>query len=52
MTSISISDFLTIIYVLVNDWYQARGAKLVQGKAGTKPVFRDSEVITRVLAQD
>lgn len=52
MTSISIPDLLTIIYVLVDDWYQARGAKLLQGKAGKKPVFRDSEVITLVLAQD
>jgi len=52
MTSIPISDLLTIIYVLVDDWYQARGVKLLAGKVGQKPVFRDSEVITLLLAQD
>jgi hypothetical protein len=52
MPSITISDLLTIIYVLVDDWYQAYGSKLLAGKVGRKPVFRDSEVITLVLAQD
>lgn len=52
MTSISIPDLLTIIYVLVDDWYQTRGVKLLKGKAGKKPIFTDSEVITLVLAQD
>lgn len=52
MTSISISDILTIIFVLVDDWYQSCGYKYLTGKAGAKPVFRDSEVITLMLAQD
>ena len=52
MTSISISDILTIIFVLVDDWYQTHGVKLLKGKAGVKPVFTDSEVITLMLAQD
>ena len=52
MTSISISDILTIIFVLVDDWYQKHGVKLLKGKAGMKPVFADSEVITLMLAQD
>lgn len=52
MTSIPISDLLTIIFVMVDDWYQAHGVQLLVGKAGKKPVFRDSEVITLVLAQD
>ena len=52
MPSITISDLLTIIYVLVDDWYQAYGNTLLAGKAGKKPVFRDSEVMTLVLAQD
>ena len=51
-TSISISEILTIIYVLVDDWYQAKGIKLLKGKAGAKPKFSDSEVITLMLAQD
>lgn len=52
MTSITISELLTIIFVLVDDWYQAEGVKLLKGKVGKKPVFRDSEVITLMLAQD
>lgn len=52
MISITISDLLTIIFVLVDDWCQVYGSKLLAGKAGKKPVFRDSEVITLVLAQD
>lgn len=52
MTSISISDILTIIFVLVDDWYQTNGHKFLSGKAGAKPVFTDSEVITLMLAQD
>jgi DDE family transposase len=36
----------------VDDWYQAQGSQLLAGKAGQKPVFRDSEAITLVLAQD
>lgn len=52
MTSISITEILTIIFVLVDDWYQAEGHKLLQGKAGRKPTFRDSEVMTLMMAQD
>ncbi len=52
MTSISISDILTIIFVLVDDWYQTYGIQFLQGKAGAKPVFSDSEVITLLLAMD
>ena len=52
MTSISISDLLTIIFVLVDDWYQSHGPKSPKGKLGVKPVFSDSEVMTLMLAQD
>ena len=52
MSSIPISDLLTIIFVLVDDWYQVHGIKLLAGKVGKKPVLRDSEVITLVLAHD
>ncbi|MGD0610347.1 MAG: IS982 family transposase, partial [Anaerolineales bacterium] len=52
MTSITISDILTIIFVLVDDWYQVEGVKLLQGKPGKKPEFTDSEVMTLMLAQD
>jgi hypothetical protein len=43
---------LTIIYVEVDDWYQEYGKKLCQRKAGKKPVFSDSEVMTLMLAQE
>ncbi len=52
MTSITISDLLTIIFVMVDDWYQASGKKWLQGKVGSKPEFTDSEVITLLLAMD
>lgn len=52
MTSISVNDLLTIIFVLVDDWYQAKGKDLLKGKPGAKPEFTDSEVITLMLAQD
>jgi hypothetical protein len=52
MTSITISDILTIIFVLVDDWYQAEGVKLLRGKPGKKPEFTDSEMMTLMLAQD
>jgi len=52
MTSITITDLLTIIFVLVDDWYQEQGRKLLAGKVGSKPEFTDSEVITLLLAMD
>ena len=52
MTSISITELLTIIFVLVDDWYQVHGSKLLNGKVGKKPVFKDSELISLVLAHD
>ena len=52
MTSISITELLTTIFVLVDDWYQVHGYKLLNGKVGKKPVFKDSEVISLVLAHD
>jgi hypothetical protein len=52
MTSITITDLLTIIFVLVDDWYQDYGHKFLNGKVGRKPVFKDSEVITLRLAHD
>jgi hypothetical protein len=52
MTSITISDLLTIIYILVDDWYKEHGPKPPAGKPGAKPEFSDSEVITLMLAQD
>jgi hypothetical protein len=54
MTSISIPDLLTTVYVLVDDWYQDYGHHLAcpPGKPGPKPVFSDSEVITLMVSMD
>jgi len=52
MTSITVSDLLTIIFVLVDDWYQTNGVRYLKGKPGAKPDFSDSEVITLLLAMD
>jgi hypothetical protein len=52
MTSITIVELLTTIYVLVDDWYQAKGQHLLKGKPGTKPEFSDSEMLTLMVAQD
>lgn len=52
MPSIPISELLTIIFVMVDNWYQVEGRKVLTGKVGKKPIFRDSEVIKLVLAQD
>jgi hypothetical protein len=52
MTSITASDLLTIIFVLVDDWYQTHGIRCLKGKPGAKPEFSDSEVITLLLMMD
>ena len=52
MTSITLSDLLTIIYVIVDDWYQTYRQKYLQGKVGRKPEFSDSEEMTLMLAQE
>ena len=52
MTSITMIDLFTLIFVLVDDWYQTEGIKLLRGKPGAKPEFTDSEVITLMLAQE
>lgn len=52
MTSITIPDLLTTIFVLVDDWYQQSGKRLLRGKVGSKPEFSDSEVMTLVLAME
>ncbi len=52
MRSIDFPSLLTIMYVLVDDWYKQNALRLLKGKVGAKPVFGDSEVITLMLAQD
>ena len=43
--------FLTTLYTIVDDWYQDNAPRLLPGKAGAKPLFSDSEVMTLSLAQ-
>jgi hypothetical protein len=43
---------MTIIFVLVDDWYQTEGKKYLAGKTGRKPEFSDNEVITLMLAHE
>jgi hypothetical protein len=50
--TVNVETLLTIIFVLVDDWYQAKGYRLLKGKRGAKPVFCDSEVLTLLLAMD
>jgi hypothetical protein len=49
---VDVETLLTIILVLVDDWYQQSGVRLLKGKRGNKPRFSDSEVITLLLAMD
>ena len=50
--TVDVETLLTIIFVLVDDWYQQYGTDLLKGKRGAKPHFSDSEVITLLLAMD
>jgi len=52
MQSIDFPSLLTIMYVLVDDWYKLHAPHLLQGKVGAKPLFSDAEVITLMLAMD
>lgn len=49
---ISISDLLLVTLVLVDDWYQSKGVRLLGRTVGSKPEFSDSEMLTLMLAID
>lgn len=49
---ISIEDLLTLVFVIVDDWYQRTGQRLLGRTVGQKPTFSDSEVLTLMLAID
>lgn len=51
-TTIDMETLITVIFVIVDDWYQQEGIKLLKGKSGCKAVFSDSELITLVLCMD
>lgn len=50
--SIAFEDLATVVFVWVDDGYQAYGVPRMRGKAGAKPAFSDSEVITLLLLMD
>ena len=49
---IDMETLLTVIFVIVDDWYQATGRHYLHGKVGVKPEFTDSEMLTLMLAMD
>jgi hypothetical protein len=49
---ISFTELLTVLYVLVDDWYQTDGIRLRERTVGAKPDFSDSEMLTLMLAVD
>jgi len=50
--TVDVETLFTVIFVIVDDWYQQYGAHLLKGKRGNKPTLSDSEVITLLLAMD
>ena len=52
MRSILISEILLYIFVIANNWYQEYAGYYRQGKSGQKSEFRDSEVMTIIIAMD
>ena len=52
MTMIDVPTLLTIIFVLVDDWYQHYGHHLKPTLPGSKPTFSESEMLTLLLAMD
>ncbi len=51
MNSIDIESVFTILFVLIDDWYQ-NNSQWLAGKAGRKARFSDSEVMTLMLAAE
>lgn len=49
---IPIADLMLVTLVLVDDWYQRKGARLLGRTVGSKPEFSDSEMLTLMLAID
>ena len=52
MTMIDVPTLLTIIFVLVDDWYQHYGHHLKPTLPGSKPTFSESEMLTLLLVMD
>ncbi|GIK54337.1 MAG: IS982 family transposase [Chloroflexi bacterium] len=52
MISIDLETLLTILYVWIDDWYKAYGQVWMGKKAGRQAVFKDSEMLTLMIAQE
>lgn len=52
MNMIDAPTLLTIIFVLVDDWYQQHGHHLVPAMPGPQTTFSDSEMLSLLLAMD
>jgi hypothetical protein len=52
MNMVDVLTLLTTIFVLVDDWYQEDGHRLVPPMPGPQPTFSDSEMLTLLLAMD
>ena len=52
MNMVDAPTLLTIIFVLVDDWYLEHGHRLVPLTPGPHPIFSDSEMLTLLLAMD
>jgi len=42
----------TVVFTLIDDWYQTKGVRLLSGKRGRKARFSDSELMTLLLLMD
>lgn len=52
MDMIDAESLLTVIFVLVDDWYQEQGYQLKPAMPGPEPKFSESEMLTLLLAMD
>ena len=52
MNSIDFETLVTVIFVLVDDWYQLEGKTLRDNLPGAKPIMSDSEILTLGLIMD
>ena len=49
---IDTETLVTTIYFVVDNWYLTEGYKYLTGKAGRKPEFTDSEMITFIILKE
>jgi len=49
---IDTETLITVVYLIVNDWYLTKGHKYLKGKLGRKPAFTDSEMMTFMIMKE